>query len=177
MELAKVEKVALPAGRRTLVISDIHGNLDFFKALLRQVRFSREDTLILLGDVLEKGVDSLATLRYVMELKKDHMVHMLCGNCDNLAYNFVDQVPDIPPSFYESYVFGWGEKCVLWQMAEEAGGFSGPAPGHPGAVCPGTGLPPGPAHHPSERTVPLCPRRRSPGGPSGGAARLALHEK
>ena len=86
MELAKVEKVALPTGRRTLVISDIHGNLDFFKALLRQVRFSREDTLILLGDVLEKGVDSLATLRYVMELKKDHMVHMLCGNCDNLAY-------------------------------------------------------------------------------------------
>lgn len=121
MELAKVEKVALPTGRRTLVISDIHGNLDFFKALLRQVRFSREDTLILLGDVLEKGVDSLATLRYVMELKKDHMVHMLCGNCDNLAYNFVDQIPDIPPSFYESYVFGWGEKCVLWQMAEEAG--------------------------------------------------------
>ena len=121
MERAKVVPIELPAGRRVLVISDIHGNLTFLKALLAQVGFCKSDILILLGDVLEKGVDSLATLRYVMALARDYEVHMLCGNCDNLAYNFVDEIPDIPPSFYESYVFGWGEKCVLFQMAAEAG--------------------------------------------------------
>lgn len=121
MELAKVEPIRLPAGRRVLVISDIHGNLTFFKALLRQVGFCADDILILLGDVLEKGVDSLATLRYVMSLRERYEVHMLCGNCDNLTFHFVDQTPGIPPEFYDSYVFGWGEKCVLTQMAREAG--------------------------------------------------------
>ncbi|MGN8874843.1 metallophosphoesterase [Pseudoflavonifractor sp. HCP28S3_F10] len=121
MELAKVQKLELPAGRRVLAVSDIHGNLDFFQALLRQVGFCRNDILIILGDVLEKGERGLETLRYVMELQKDYEVHMLCGNCDNLAYNFVDEIPDIPPEFYDNYVFGWGRKCVLWQMAEETG--------------------------------------------------------
>ncbi|NCE66218.1 serine/threonine protein phosphatase [Pseudoflavonifractor sp. 524-17] len=121
MELAKVVPIALPPGRRVIVISDIHGNLAFLKGLLAQVGFDRSDILILLGDLLEKGEDSLAALRYVMELGQAHEVHMVCGNCDNLAYNFVDQLSDIPESFYISYIGGWGKKCVLRQMADEIG--------------------------------------------------------
>lgn len=121
MELANIQHLELPPGRRVLVISDIHGNLAFLKALLAQVGFCRTDILIILGDLLEKGVESLAALRYVMELSKDYEVHMVCGNCDNLAYNFVDQPSDIPEDFYISYLHGWGEKSVLRQMADEAG--------------------------------------------------------
>ena len=63
---AVVKRVTLSPQRRTLVISDIHGNLPFLKGLLAQVGFCREDVLILLGDMLERSEGSLATLRYVM---------------------------------------------------------------------------------------------------------------
>ena len=60
----------IPSGRRVLVISDIHGNLPFFQGLLKQVCFCKDDILILLGDMLEKGKQSLELLRYIMELEK-----------------------------------------------------------------------------------------------------------
>lgn len=121
MQRATVQTITLPPERRVLVLSDIHGNRDFFWSLLRALNFSPEDELILLGDLLEKGEESLTLLREVMELTKSHRVHMLCGNCDNLTYNFADENPDIPPSFYESYIFKWGKKCILGQMADELG--------------------------------------------------------
>ena len=65
---AVVKQVEFPAGRRILVISDIHGNLPWFQALLAKAGFSREDILVLVGDLVEKGRDSLATLRYIMTI-------------------------------------------------------------------------------------------------------------
>ena len=121
MERAKVNEIDLPASRRVLVMSDVHGNRDFFWSLLGALDFSPEDALIVLGDLLEKGEGSLTLLREVMALSNTHRVHMLCGNCDNLTYNFADGNPDIPQSFYESYIFKWGEKCILRQMADELG--------------------------------------------------------
>ena len=70
MELAKVQKLELPAGRRVLAVSDIHGNLDFFQALLRQVGFCRNDILIILGDVLEKGEAYFAEKKAAKEAEK-----------------------------------------------------------------------------------------------------------
>ena len=52
-------------GRRIIAISDIHGNLPFFENLLRKIEFSPKDILVLLGDILEKGAQSLELARYV----------------------------------------------------------------------------------------------------------------
>lgn len=120
-ERARVERLDLPAGRRVIVISDIHGNIDFFQALLTQVGFCEEDTLIILGDLLEKGEGSLTLLRHVMDMTQRYDVRMVCGNCDNLAYNFVDCPAQIPESFYVRYLGKWGKKSILHQMAEEVG--------------------------------------------------------
>lgn len=87
---AIVKHMDLPAGRRILVISDIHGNLPFLKALLEKAKFCPGDLLFLLGDLLEKGPESLATLRYVMELSALGSVHTVMGNCDSLVLDFVD---------------------------------------------------------------------------------------
>lgn len=69
---AVVRPIDLPPGRRVLVVSDIHGNLSFLKGVLRKANFSKDDILILLGDLLERHVDSLDTLRYVMELCQNY---------------------------------------------------------------------------------------------------------
>ena len=64
------------------MISDIHGHLQNFQNLLKKVGFSKEDILVIDGDVLEKGPQSLATLRYVMQLAKEYTVYQVLGNND-----------------------------------------------------------------------------------------------
>lgn len=82
---AKLRRLSFPPGRRILAVSDIHGNLSWFKALLKKANFGPGDILILLGDYVEKGPESLATLRYVMELAGRGNVYCVAGNCDVLA--------------------------------------------------------------------------------------------
>ena len=83
-----------------LVISDIHGNLTFFKALLRQVGFCADDIPHPSWGRAGEGAWTVWPLcGHVMSLREHYEVHMLCGNCDNLTFHFVDQTPDIPPEF------------------------------------------------------------------------------
>ena len=88
--LAAVIRPAIEPGRRVIAVSDIHGNLPYLKGLLKKVGFSTDDVLILVGDILEKGPYSLATLRFVMELQKTHTVYPLCGNCDYIDWMFLE---------------------------------------------------------------------------------------
>ena len=76
-----------PEGR-VIAVSDIHGNLPFFTALMEKIALSPQDSLILVGDMIEKGRDSLALLRHLMELSRTHTLYPLCGNCDGLVLNF-----------------------------------------------------------------------------------------
>lgn len=81
-ENAKVKKLDT-ASRRIIVVSDIHGNLPYLRALLKKVEFSQNDELIIDGDFLEKGEYSLETLRFLMRLSERGNVHAVCGNCDS----------------------------------------------------------------------------------------------
>lgn len=118
---AVVKETSFPAGRRVIAVSDIHGNLPFFKGLLEKIRFSREDILVIVGDLLEKGPESLATLRYVMALCSTHTVYPLCGNCDNLLRDFLESGGERDESFFHRYYRMWGERSLLAQMCQETG--------------------------------------------------------
>lgn len=106
-------------GRRILAVSDIHGNLPFFQHLLEKVSFSPDDILVLVGDMLEKGPDSLGLLRYIVQLCKTHTVYPLCGNCDGLVLNFFE-TDSLDESFFSRYLPQHPESCIF-QMAREAG--------------------------------------------------------
>ena len=77
-----VQKVSFPENRRILVLSDPHAHKEGFASLLEHARFSAEDILVIVGDILEKGPDSLGLLREVMRLSKSHTVYTLMGNVD-----------------------------------------------------------------------------------------------
>ena len=87
---AAVIRPAIEPGRRVVAVSDIHGNLPFLKGLLERAALTPDDVLILVGDLLEKGRDSLTTLRYVMELREKYTVYPLCGNCDYIDHMFLE---------------------------------------------------------------------------------------
>ena len=65
----------------TYLIGDIHGCFNELTALLEQIDFSAEkDTLWLTGDLVARGPDSLAVLRYVRSLGES--VRLVLGNHD-----------------------------------------------------------------------------------------------
>lgn len=74
--------------KRKIVISDIHGNLDLYQALLHKIDYKPGiDCLILLGDLIEKGKRNLDTLHYIMHQVQTEDVHCIMGNCDFIAKN------------------------------------------------------------------------------------------
>ena len=69
-------------GRRLLVVSDIHGHSGLLSELLDRAGFSEDDLLVIVGDIIEKGPDSLGALRLVMKLCERGNVVALAGNVD-----------------------------------------------------------------------------------------------
>lgn len=56
-------------GKRVILIGDIHGKIKSFKRLLEEVEFnSTKDHLVLLGDIISKGPNSVAVLDYAMSV-------------------------------------------------------------------------------------------------------------
>ena len=120
-KMAVVRPLEIPPGRRVLVVSDIHGALLLLKGALRKANFTREDILIVLGDMMERSEGSLDTLRYVIELSRTHTVHTLLGNCDNVTLAFFDGEEKLPAAFYKRWFARFGERCALVKMARLAG--------------------------------------------------------
>ncbi len=118
---ASVIRADFPAGRRVLAISDIHGNLAFLKELLRAAGYTGADILVLVGDLVEKGPDSLAVLRYVMELSERNAVYALRGNCDDLAARLLERTWEPVPAFFHHYLEVWQDRSLLVQMARDTG--------------------------------------------------------
>ena len=119
MDKAIVVRPSFPPGRRLVAVSDIHGNLPFFQALTDKIGLTPDDILVLLGDFLEKGEDSLALLRYLMELSKTHTLYPVCGNCDGLVLRFFE-TDELDGRFFASYLPRHPESA-LRQMAREGG--------------------------------------------------------
>ena len=61
----------------TYVISDVHGEYHLFIKLLEKINFSNSDTLIICGDVVDKGLDSVKLLQYVLSKSN---IKMIIGN-------------------------------------------------------------------------------------------------
>ena len=50
-------------------ISDIHCCLETFKKLLQKIKYSKQDELYILGDLIDRGPSSKGVIDYIFELK------------------------------------------------------------------------------------------------------------
>lgn len=66
----------------TYVISDIHGQYDAFIKMLEKIKLKDEDTLYVIGDVIDRGPNSIKTLLYIMEKEN---IELLAGNHEYMA--------------------------------------------------------------------------------------------
>lgn len=119
MDKAIVIRPVFEPGRRIIAVSDIHGNLPFFLALMDKIGLDRSDILVLVGDMLEKGRDSLPLLRHLMALSRTHTLYPICGNCDGLVLRFFE-TDELDARFFASYLPRHPES-TLRQLAREGG--------------------------------------------------------
>ena len=75
---------------KAFVISDIHGMYqDFLKVL---TYWNRKDLLVILGDMIDRGPESLEVIQLVMKIKEHYgdKVIVLTGNHDQLLIDFIN---------------------------------------------------------------------------------------
>ncbi len=66
------------------VMSDIHGNKRRFESILEQIALRDEDTLYILGDVIDRHPDGIELLQRIMDMPN---VQMLLGNHEVMMLN------------------------------------------------------------------------------------------
>lgn len=127
-----IQRIEAKPGQRLLVISDIHGHLDRLIQLLRQMGYGGDDLLILVGDLIEKGPESLRVVQYVMDLAARQPVYVSMGNVD---LGRLLKLEDDSPEGVADWVgfLGWAEQVwggslfheMLADMGIPAGQVSG----------------------------------------------------
>ena len=116
---------------RTIAIGDIHGCADALQAVLEAIAPHKDDTIVTLGDYVDRGPDSRRVIDILLELKtRSHLVPLIgnheammltarsqpdqldfwqfCGGRETLASygGALDEVPDAHWLFFE--------ECLLW---------------------------------------------------------------
>lgn len=68
---------------RIIAVSDIHGHVHYLDGVLKMSGYTVNDTLVIVGDMIEKGPESLKTIRYIMKLREENAnVYVIMGNVD-----------------------------------------------------------------------------------------------
>lgn len=63
------------------VMSDIHGNIERFNSIMKQINLQDNDTLYILGDVIDRYPDGIEILMQIMSMPN---VKMLLGNHEHM---------------------------------------------------------------------------------------------
>ena len=75
---------------RTIAIGDIHGCLPALNALLADIRPRPDDTLVLLGDYIDRGPDSRGVIERLLALQRECRLVPLMGNHDEMMLQVYD---------------------------------------------------------------------------------------
>jgi serine/threonine protein phosphatase 1 len=88
---------AIPAGERIYAVGDVHGCAEQFDALIAAIeaddaaRGPARTTIVLLGDLIDRGPDSAGVVRLARELAQRRIVRHIAGNHEEM---FLDSFED-----------------------------------------------------------------------------------
>jgi serine/threonine protein phosphatase 1 len=77
---------------RVFIVGDVHGCLDMLRRLMDKIDWRPdEDSLIFLGDYIDRGGDSKGVVDYILELRKvSSRVQCIMGNHENILLDFLN---------------------------------------------------------------------------------------
>lgn len=70
-------------------VSDVHGCYDKYKALLKKINLGPDDTLYVLGDVIDRGPDGF---KIMLDMAQQSNVVNLLGNHEAMALNAIPRI-------------------------------------------------------------------------------------
>jgi serine/threonine protein phosphatase 1 len=79
--------------KRVIAIGDIHGCAVAFRALLSALRPQPDDTLVVLGDCVDRGPESCRVIEMLFELREKCRLVPLLGNHEEMMLNYIDGKP------------------------------------------------------------------------------------
>ena len=88
---------AIPAGERVYAVGDIHGRLDLFTALIEAIeaddaaRAPAQTTVILLGDLVDRGPDSAGVIDAARAWAGRRTVRIIAGNHEEMMLLAIDK--------------------------------------------------------------------------------------
>lgn len=88
---------SVPEGERIYVVGDVHGRIDLFQALIDAIeRDDREaasatTTIVLLGDLVDRGPDSAGVVAQARALQARRRVRILAGNHEEMFLQSFDE--------------------------------------------------------------------------------------
>lgn len=122
MRKTTIEQIPAKPGQRLLVVSDIHGHFDRLIRLLKHMNYGGDDILVIVGDLVDKGPESLRVVRYVMELCSRHQVYVSMGNVDFARVQLLDDETKEAPERFAGFLHWvsdfWGESFYGDMLAE-----------------------------------------------------------
>lgn len=113
-----IQQIPAKPGQRLLVISDIHGHLDRLIQLLRKVKYTENDILVIVGDLIDKGPESLRVVQYVMELCSRYPVYVSMGNVDMGRLLVLEEEAEKFSGFIHWLDGAWGGGLFIDMLAD-----------------------------------------------------------
>lgn len=107
--------------KRHLAIGDIHGCISALRSLVDFVELRIDDTIVTLGDYVDRGPDSRAVLDFIIELDTTHDLVPLRGNHEIMLLDSREK-----KSWFHAWM-GYGGDATLLSYApseDEAGSFA-----------------------------------------------------
>ena len=92
----------------TYVMSDIHGNMRRFNSVMRQINLQPDDTLYILGDVIDRHPDGIRILRKIMDAPN---IKMILGNHEYMMLRAIGRPYDAYEQTDDLFV---AEQRELW---------------------------------------------------------------
>ncbi|HMP55750.1 MAG TPA: metallophosphoesterase family protein [Novosphingobium sp.] len=89
---------AIGPGERVYAVGDIHGRLDLLEPLVAAIeaddggRGPAETTLVLLGDLVDRGPDSAGVISFARDLAARRRVRILAGNHEEMFLGSLDKL-------------------------------------------------------------------------------------
>ena len=76
---------------RLLAVGDIHGCRDKLVGLMASVNPQRGDTIVFIGDYIDRGPDSPGVVEYLLNLQQKCTPVFLLGNHEQMLLKFIDE--------------------------------------------------------------------------------------
>lgn len=97
----------------TYVMSDIHGNYNSYIKMLKKIDFNDQDTLYILGDILDRGPNPI---KIILDIMSRTNVEVIAGNhcvmaCECFSFLMQEITEDTLSSIDEEMI----EKLIIWQ--------------------------------------------------------------